>query len=218
CVWLLPLAFYVRVAASLNSRKGPTLVSGPADFAGVLLATAGFVIVGGPLVLHGVYDLWRRAYMRGGFAPIRDSLAESSWPWSLLWVGYFVLVVGGSVALLLRRRSVSVVYNLDVAMAHQLVADVLDRLGHSWTRLRRMYTIGIESLDDSIPSKPNDPPIFPGDKAVLEVTGTSSFRHLTLHWHSTPWTIRGPIEGELRQSFEDVEVPPNPTAGWLLVV
>jgi hypothetical protein len=215
---LFPLAFYCLVVASLNSRKRPTLVSGPADFAGVLLATAGFVIIGGPLVLHGVYDLWRRTFLRGGFATIRDSLAESSWPWTLLWVGYFVLVVGGSVAALVHRRSVSAVYNLDLSIAHQLIADVLSRLGYSWTRQGRVYTIGSTSGDILIPPSPTDSPGLPSVRADLELTGIPSLRHLSLRWHSTSDVVREQIEDELRQALEDVESPPNPTAGWLLVV
>ena len=40
---LFPLAFYGLVLTSLNNRRRPTFVPGPADFAGVLIATAGFL-------------------------------------------------------------------------------------------------------------------------------------------------------------------------------
>ena len=57
---LFPPALYCLVLASVNNRRRPTLVSGPLDFAGVLLASAGFLIVGGPLALAGMHDAWRR--------------------------------------------------------------------------------------------------------------------------------------------------------------
>ena len=213
---LFPLAFYCLVLASLNNRRRPTLVPGPADFAGVLVATAGFLIVGGPLILSGVHDAWRRTLLRGNFASIRGLLAEVPGPWLLVWLAYFLLVVVGALWLLWRRRSVSVVYNLDAATAHKLLPDLFDRLGLPWTRRGGVYAIGFSGSAAPAPVGPQGGPVAPGVLAVLEVASAPASRNLTLEWADGGGLVRRQVEGELREALEGVEVPENPAAGWLM--
>src|SRR5207237_2461249 len=103
-----------------------------ADFAGVLLATAGCLIVGGPLILAGAQQGWRRTLRHRSFAAAFHDLPELSWPWLLLWVAYFVLVAGGSAWLLWRRRSSTSVYNIDPAAPDKLIPALLDPLDPPW--------------------------------------------------------------------------------------
>jgi hypothetical protein len=211
---LFPLAFYCLVVASLNNRRRPTLVSGPADFAGALLATAGFLIVGGPLILSGVHDAWRRTLLRGSFAAIRDYLAQSSGPWLLLWIIYYVGVVGGACWLLWRRRAYSVVYNLDAATANKLVPDALDRHELPWSRRGSTYYVGFTGPTSALPGSADDP-VVSERQAVLEVTDAPALRHVTLYW-SFDDGVRRQVEGELRQALEGVESPESPAGGWFL--
>jgi hypothetical protein len=126
---LFPLATYCLIMASVNGRRRPTVVSGAADFAGVLVATAGFLIVGGPLILAGLHEAWRRQALRGSFATIRTALDAASGPWLVAWLGYFVFVVGGTAWLMFRRRAMTVIYNIDPIDAQKVVADLTGRRG-----------------------------------------------------------------------------------------
>ena len=200
---LFPLAFYCLVLASWNGRRRPLLVSGPADFAGVLLATSGFLIAGGPLILNGLYDAWRWSALHGSFTLIRKGLHESSRFWLLVWFGYFVLVVGGATWLLIRRRAVIVIYNIDPADAVELVPDALRRLG---VRLVHRTTGYFVEFDDGPHS----------GRALLDITVTPIMRHMTLSWSSVSGDARRRVEAELAQVLAEFEAPANPAAGWFL--
>jgi hypothetical protein len=215
---LFPLAFYCLVLASLNGRRRPTLVPGPADFAGVLLATAGFLIVGGPLILAGLHDAWRRQALRGSFATIRAALNETSWPWLAVWAAYFVLVVGGAAWLLLRRRAVTLVYNIDPADAPKVVPETLDRLGLNWARRSDGYYIGFgaPAAAERPAFGPDSLPVVTGGRAVLDVAVVPAMRHMTLRWSFVAGDVRRQVEAELRRTLAGVESPENPAAGWLL--
>ena len=71
--FLFPLTIYLFVLGLINRRRGPLLVSGPWDFAGVLFAASGFLLVVGPSILAGMGDRWRvvrlAGQIRAGHAP-----------------------------------------------------------------------------------------------------------------------------------------------------
>ena len=69
---LFPLMLYCLFLAGVNNRPRPTLVAGTWDVAWVLVATAGFWVLGGPAVLVGLDDTWRHVLLRGSFATLRD--------------------------------------------------------------------------------------------------------------------------------------------------
>lgn len=216
---LFPLAFYCLLLAGVNGRSRPTAMTGPVDFAGVLVATSGFLIVGGPLTLAGLYHVWRLQALHGSFAAIRGGLTESSAPWLAAWAGYFVLVVGGAVWLLVRRRAFTVVYNVDPTDAQKLVPDLLDRLRLDWSDRGGSYYIGFTTppVTQRPPAfGPERLPIAPTERAVLDVTVVPAMRHLTLRWSFGTGHVRRRVEAELRRALADMESPRNPVAGWLL--
>jgi hypothetical protein len=215
---LFPLATYCLVLASLNGRRRPTVVAGPADFAGILLATSGFLIVGGPLILAGLHEAWRRQALRGSFATIRAALTESSGPWFIAWAAYFVVVVVGAAWLVARRRSIVVIYNIDATDAQKLVPDVLARLGHSWTQRGSTYYIGFTPAGPTVGSGfgPEAVPILRAERAVLGVTVVPAMRHATVRWSFATGDVRRRIEAEVREAVAGLEAPHNPIAGWLL--
>jgi hypothetical protein len=198
---LFPLAFYCLLLASWNSRPRPMYVSGPADFVGVLLATSGFLIAGGPLILVGLHDAWRGQFLRGSFAAIRHGLNESSGLWLIAWAGYFLLVVGGSTWLLFRRRSVSVVYHIDPTDAEKLLHEVFRRLGVSPTRNRAAYCV---EFDDGW--------------VLLAMTVAPAMRHLTLRWSGNSGPARRRVEAEICRVLREINAPESPVSGWLLTV
>jgi hypothetical protein len=175
--------------ASLNRRRRPTVVSGVADFAGVLLATAGFLILGGPLILAGLHEVWRRHTLRGSFADIRAALAQPSGFWHAVWVAYLVLVVAGSAWLLFRRRVVTVVYNIDPTDAQKLVSDL-----NPGERL----------------------PVPMDGQDIPTVMVIPAMRHATLRWPARAGAVRRRFEADLRRLVATLDSPDNPLAGWLL--
>jgi hypothetical protein len=200
---LFPLAFYCLMLASWNSRRRPLIVSGPADFAAVILATSGFLIAGGPLILVGLHDAWRAHLLHGTLAEISHGLGESSGWWLIVWLSYFLIVVCGSAWLLIRRRNVSVVYNIDPTDAEKLLPEAIHRLGVPL--LRRGTSYFVEFANDSSPCW-----------TLLDLTVGPALRHLTLHWSGNSGDARRRIEAEIRQVLATTESPENPAAGWLL--
>jgi hypothetical protein len=215
---LFPLAFYCLVVASWNGRRRPTLVSGPADFAGVLLATAGFTIFGGPVVLALLHESGRRLAEYHTFSSALSAVAGVSWPWLAVWAGYFVLVVGGSGWLLVRRRFNVVVYNIDPTDAAKLVPTVLDRLGlHGICRGETFYVGNAEPKTRTASAiGPQALPPEMTERGVLDVAILPSVRHMTLRWVYGDRELCRQVEMELRRMMPEMVSPPNPVANWLL--
>ncbi|MFN4261235.1 MAG: hypothetical protein ACK4RK_18255 [Gemmataceae bacterium] len=139
-IFLFPLVIYCLVLAFLNSRRQPTMISGPWDFAGVLLATSGFWIVGGPWILAGLHGRWRDALMRGQLTELSaDNMLWSLW--IITWGGYFVLVLGGACWLLWQRRRVAIVYNCDEETFCEALTMAARRLGLRWHRMGQRFVL-----------------------------------------------------------------------------
>ena len=65
--FFFPLAIYLLILALINSRRRPTMISGPWDFALVLLALSGFILVGGPSILAQFDIFWRYLLLHARF-------------------------------------------------------------------------------------------------------------------------------------------------------
>jgi hypothetical protein len=199
-VCLFPLMLYCLFLAGLNNRPQPTLVHGTWDFAMVLLATAGFWMIGGPVVLSGVEEQTKQILLRGSFATIRDHLHVRIWPWGLLWVAYFLLVVAGTAWMLRRRRAVTVLYHIDGNSAHTAIETALTRSDWSWTRQGNAYVIEGKS------------------RAVMEVAVAPTLRTVALRWLTGGEALQEPFNAELTDVLAEYTSGENPVVGWLLTV
>ncbi len=235
--FLFPVAAYLLFLAIVNGRPHATVVSGPWDFAGVLFATSGFWLLGGPLTLTTFHARWRPAFMRGE----TTELAGGDWAflWVLPWVFYFALVFGGSFWLLWRRRNWTVIYNLPVHMLDEVFAYVLGQLGLSATRSGNRVMIrsgtaaasepaseaiqpasdinggrAMLSTEPSAPARENDERTL----ATVVLDPFPAMHHVSLYWQNANDTIRRDVEAELARKLLDTESPENPAAGWLLTV
>lgn len=142
-VFLFPLGAYCFILGRINRRRHPVLVTGVQDCAGLLLALSGFFLVIGPSILTGFHyrprDLWLYYHYssllglghRWGFVG-----------WTVLWLVYATVVIGGAGWMLGQRRRVSVVYNVDTAVFDRALERVLNRLELTWTRDGRQIRIG----------------------------------------------------------------------------
>ena len=66
--FLLPFSIYLLLLGNLNRRPHPVLVPGTWDFAGVLFAASGFLLVVGPAVISSGSEGWRMFWLFGARA------------------------------------------------------------------------------------------------------------------------------------------------------
>src|SRR5215468_3962216 len=124
-LFIFPVAIYGLVLSHLNRGRHPVLVRGTWDFAGVLLGASGFLIVGAPAILNGLYQDRRLAWARGELHLLPDIGGADWYVWVALWVGYYAAVVGGAAYLLWQRRLKLSIYNIDTEALDQALAETL---------------------------------------------------------------------------------------------
>jgi len=129
--FVVPLAVYCLVLSVINRRRYPVVLSGPWDFAGVLFAASGFLILGGPAILTGLYEQWRLSWLLGQTRYLQG-IGENWSFWISLWFLYFAVVAGVSAIVLWRRRRLTSIYNVETAVFSEMLTQVLDRLGLEW--------------------------------------------------------------------------------------
>jgi hypothetical protein len=200
---LFPLAFYFLVLASWNKRRRPLLINGPADFAGTLLATSGFLIVGGPLILWGLYEHSRRSGQYPSFAAAWEMLGATNWPWLAVWLAYLLVVGGGALRLLARRKSIVIVYHIAGEDAARLVDATLEGMGLTYARRGTEYWIESPQRDGL-------------RRAIIDVRVSPVLRTVTLCWVAAPGKVRQEIEAEIRAELAEIASPPSRLSGWFL--
>ena len=135
---LIPVTLYCLFFAWINSRERSLLVNGSWDFVGILFASCGFLILGGPAILEGVFDRYQRAQVRAG-APLHENL--DFYIWHGMKRVYFAGIVGGAAWVLRRRRKYTLAYNVDPeAFSRQLIS-ILDKKGLNWLRSENSFFV-----------------------------------------------------------------------------
>ena len=228
-ICLMPLAIYLLFLAYLNQRQRPTLMSGPWDFACVLLGLSGFLLVGGPIILS-LFDSTLRSHLfSGNFEQMGKAWDANSKIWSMIAASYFALLICCVVLFLLMRRRVTIVYNIDTAILESTVVAAIDALGLPWQRVVGGFQIGGRVakkrpiLDDDEPGekkaadpKPRPTIALAGQTAFLRIDAFPAFQHATLRWSDYDPLLRTEIETELDKVFQQAESPPNAAGGWLM--
>ena len=246
--FVVPLAVYCLILSVINRRHHPVIVAGSWDFAGVLFAASGFLLLGGPAILTGLYEQWRLAWLLGQTRYLQG-IGENWSFWITLWLLYFAVVGTVSALVLGRRRTQTSIYNIEPAVFGEVLTQVLDRLGLQWRHngprrlLLRVRELSLGETGDvmaSIPvrrrSEAAGTPALAGPYAqhpvvtaqrpspsahpwsVLTVEPFPAMRHVTLHWLSHDETIRLEVETELDKALSQVPTTENPVAGWFLVL
>jgi hypothetical protein len=197
-----PLGIYCLILGALNRRERPLLVSGPWDFAGVLLAVSGFLLFVGPAVLSSLYERWRLTWVTGQAGDEGPSGISYSL-WVSLWYVYYVAVVAAALWMLKRRREITAVYNIEVATLEVALARVMERLGRDWRRAGNYFIL-----------KPQALAADNGDASALELESFPALHHATLRWRGVDEPSRQAIERELANVLDGMPTTPNPAAGW----
>lgn len=233
-----PVAAYLLYLALINGRTHPTMISGPWDFVGVLFATSGFWLVGGPVILSVFHARWRPAFMHGEMA----GLASGDWSfvWVLAWLLYFGVVLSVAAFFLWRRRACTLVYNVDALQLEDALGQVVARLGLGAARVGNRIVFqpaGLavaNELSQAVQVRSTlsaDPGIEPAPDGPLEVQEAGkkilakldldpfpAMRNVTLHWRRDRAGIRRDVEAELSRHLAELEAPDNPAAGWFLTI
>src|SRR5262249_15334474 len=132
-VWF-PLAIYCLTLSYVNRSQHPILVRGTWDAVGLLFALSGFLLLGGPAILNGLYEQRRLAWVVGqpDFLPGLDSLPWVAW--AALWVGSFGPVLGRAAWIIWLRRNQTCIYNVELDAFDLALAKALEHLGLMGTR------------------------------------------------------------------------------------
>ena len=193
-VCLMPLTFYLCWLASVNKKSRPTVVSGRWDFAIVLAALSGFLLVGGALLLTMVQSD-SRFFLRGNFAQLREGWEQSSAAWLLIALGYFTLVIGASALTLTNRMRWLSIYNVDTESVERAI-DAALALGHieNAARYGNRWTHG------------------PG---ILDIVPFRGMSHVTIRLLSESPETRAEIERHLRSEFSNTAAADNAAGAWI---
>jgi hypothetical protein len=206
-VWF-PLAIYCLTLAYVNRSQHPVMVRGTWDFAGVLFALSGFLLLGGPAILNGLYEDRRTAWAQGK-PEVLPGLEALPWiVWAAVWLGYFTAVVGVAGWQLWRRRNLTCVYNVEPAAFDLALAKTFEHLGLAGTRTANRVVI------EPLPSSAT----CAAPVTWLELDPFPAFRNVTLVWPEEAEPLRADVERELASILEEVPSGQNPMAGWLLAI
>jgi hypothetical protein len=189
----LPLACYCLLLAHVNRGRHPALIPGTWDFAGILFALSGFLLVGGPAVLTGFYEQWRMSWLLGE-TRFLQGIGEQWYFWLALWVVYFAFVFSGAAFLLSGRRNTTSIYNINPGVISEVLKQVVSSLGLTMVMHgpRRLF-------------------IYRTDRAAeVEWDESPAMRHVTLRWHYGDRSLRSDIEAELNGALSQIITRANP--------
>jgi hypothetical protein len=205
-VWLFlafifPVGIYCLILGILNRRDQPILVSGPWDFAGILFAASGVLLIVGPFyILRPLYDQWRYYWLMDHPSQGESLNGPYYYLWLTLWFVYYIGVVIVSAWMLNRRREITAVYNVDQSLLEVGLSRVFERLGLYWRKNGNHFILNSQSSDGS----------------ALEVEGFPPLRHATLRWHGVDEPTRQAIVSELEKVLAGMPVDDSSVAGWFL--
>jgi hypothetical protein len=240
--FLLPFSIYLLLLGILNRRPHPVVIPGTWDFAGILFAAAGFLLVGGPAIISSSSESWRMFWLFGprGGAPAIDESAVRLWP--ILASLYFAIILGGAILLLYRRRGLTAIYNVESESFEKAMARVLGSLGVNPIRSGNLFVFGAGSTLSASPqssaSAIQPPHHFPailespasaattstsdarliGEPAVLEMDPFPLLRHVTLRWDPANTMLRREIETELARALSGTPTRTNPAGDWMILI
>ncbi len=231
--FLIPIAAYFLILAAINRRLHPIMVSGPWDAAGLLLAASGGLVFVGPAMIAFLY---RRSVSEvppeGASMP---AFADLFAQWWLIWLAYYVALIGGTALLLWLRRGKTMIYNIAPGDFDRMFGQLLDRLGLEWNRLGNRVSVVVNreaakavampyreafAADALVAAEvaPTAALSRPAGKAVIDIEPFHTMCHVTLHWRRHSGLVREELEAELDRALAHLAAPEHPTAGWLMGV
>lgn len=216
-MFLLPLAAYLIVLATINRRDHPTMVSGSWDCLGMLLGASGALLGVGPMLMAMLY--------RRGVIDPENPLPDFETVWvrhALLWVLYYILVFALCVALIRWRCGKTIIYNVDFARLQERIVGVFHERGMQCQTLGGHLTVTRDEEAARDEAFANLPGSMPHRRrpivSELRMEWFPAMRHVTLHWDSAEPGLREEAENALRKTLSEAKVDANPAIGLLMAV
>lgn len=221
-IFLVPISLYCLVLAGINRSGRPMIVSGMADFIGLLFALSGFLFVVGPQILRGLIENAMDSVPLDIDTKTFDkSLASIGLMWKILWRMYYVIVVVVIGVLFWWREKKTVIYNIELSTFETEFTHALARLGLAGSRSGSGYVLTEVPRTDASEFagiRPTAAPTMLRHLAELRFEYFPALCHLTLHWQMNREQTRERVEAELARCFRQVEVEENPASAWFLGV
>jgi hypothetical protein len=217
-LFLFPLGLYCLVLAHVNRRERPLLFSGMWDVVLMLAGGAGFFLVLIPVLL---VELYQRSVLGPGNAG--DTFARLFVRWGLLWLLYYVTLIGGALALISWRRHKTVIYNVDTDLFPAAFAQAARLAGLEYHGYPGHPERIILTLNPPLPTAVSTEPLpaFPPLRREVALVNLEFFPagcHVTIHWEQYEPALRRVIEQNLDKILEQARPTDNPLAGWFLVI
>jgi hypothetical protein len=215
---LFPIALYCLYLAMLHNRRSPTVISGPWDFAGVLMALSGFLLIGGTILIFSLHTAARDYWLRGGgFGDFRRTHSQVDALTITVWGIYAIALIGGSAWLIVSRANFTSVYNVTPAEMEMIVENLCGRLGLSFAKRGARFLVGHEraALDTATADGSSR---LSGTirKATFEVDGSASLRQVSLRWLFTSPESRRDLEAELVRDLNQFDSSAGTVSGWFI--
>jgi hypothetical protein len=183
----------------INRRPQPLMVSGAWDFAGVLLATSGFLLFVGPALLSGIFRQSLHDLPLHHEIPTLESALTEIWSaWWVIWVLYYLLVIGGALVLMWMRRDTTVVYNVESQTLESALGRAAQRLGLEMQRRGNRVILGN------------------AQQSIVDLQPFPMLSNVSLHWRGAEPVARADLERELRKALAEVVTLDNVAGSWLL--
>lgn len=214
-LFLFPLGLYCLVLANINRRDRPLVLWGAWDAILMLAGGAGFFLVLMPTLL--VYLYHRNL---AGAVEADETFLTVYARWWLLWLLYYVAVVGGAVALIRWRRHKTVIYNVDTELFPAAFAQAARLAGlECRTHAEQpgdFILTAAPAAETALAVAPLPP--LRHDVAVVNVEPFPAGCHVTLHWLEAAPATRLGFEQQLAKVLEAARPADNPLTGWFLVI
>jgi hypothetical protein len=192
---LIPLAMYLLWLAQITRRGRPTPVSGPWDFAGLVMGLSGFIVFGGGLLLT-LFQSNFRYWMRGNMEALRAAWIQERVTWSLFVTFYLAVVFGGIALTFLARRRTLVVYHVEPAAFETALVEVFEQLGRPIERRGKLWASG--------------------DIPLCTVDTFEAGQTVTLRWVSNDLRLYEDVTRMLRAALATQSSGDNPASRWLM--
>jgi hypothetical protein len=229
-VFFFPLGLYLLVLGFIQRRSCPLVVSGAWEAIGLLAATSGFLLGGGPSILSSLHERWRMFWLLAEPGGLVTSLATGGSLWLGLSLAYYVAVVGLAVWLFLAHRALTGVYNARERQVVLALVRVCAELNLQPIRSGNYFVFGVPaaapppsvvepSSSASVP--PALGPAPPGGTAPPTMLQIESFRllhHVTLRWSPAGSWVRPLVEARLARELARDATPEHDGGYWLLLL
>jgi hypothetical protein len=235
--FIVPLALYLLILSWINRRSRPLMVSGVWDFVGILFASSGFLLLGGPAILGSLSERWRMFWLLGEWSN-NEGLASIGQFSVFLSILYFFVVILGSGVVFWRQRHLTSIYNVDPPAVENALQETCNSLGLAPIRSGNLFVFGLpvegpRSVDrpqgiqaphylplagetvKSAVSEEGIADLFLGQNAILELEPFDAAMHMTLRWEPYDSPLRSVLETELDRRLSQMSVPQHDTALWL---